>query len=146
MTHLSLPTSHSNIYEPPGIGNSFLCPAFRSVVLLDPRIKKDIHREGGHASSSFLGARPAVTKIISAHPIIGGVCLCVNKLSHSHDGWWRMRGVFCSENYGTVRRWKEKRTGCVGDEGLRYLWSLRLNLACTSKGTLEDRRGSGFVQ
>ena len=80
MTHLSLPTSHSNIHEPPGVGNSFLCPAFRSVVELGPRLKEDIHREGGHASSSSLAARPAVTRFISAHPTVRGVCLCVDNL------------------------------------------------------------------
>ena len=32
LTHLPLPTGHSNIYEPPGISDPLLSTAFRSVI------------------------------------------------------------------------------------------------------------------
>lgn len=35
LTHLSLPTSHSNIHESPSIGDSLLCTSFGSVIVLD---------------------------------------------------------------------------------------------------------------
>ena len=41
MTHLPLPTSHSDIHEPPSIGDSLLCTALRSVVGLEDGRKKE---------------------------------------------------------------------------------------------------------
>ena len=57
---------------------------------LDPGSKKGNRRKGRHASSSSLGARPAIARSISAHPTIRGVvCVwtCYAILTLDSGGW-----------------------------------------------------------
>lgn len=51
LTYLPLPTGHSNVHEPPGVGDSLLSAAFRSAMELDHR--KEEETEGRHAFSSY---------------------------------------------------------------------------------------------
>ena len=72
--------------------------------------------------------------------------VCVENESHRVSGV-RMGGVYYSGRYVMVVRLKEKRTGLGPMGTVRYLWSLRLNLACTSKRSLKrDENQFGFIR
>ena len=77
------------------------------------------------------------TLLISLHPTASDVDVCGKKSSY-HVTQVRIGGVCKSCSRVFVVHLKEKCTGLEPMGTVRYLWSLRLDLACTSKGTLKD--------
>lgn len=102
MTHLPLPTGHSNIHESSSVGDSsqsfsssnsllfllthflpLLRAALRSVTELDHRDRKRVRER--RASSSSPEARPAVARFISTRLTTPHMRVCVYGIGTSHQ-------------------------------------------------------------